>query len=108
MQGADDRWADKRRRDRELVEGCLRGDEGEWVEVWQRYGPLVKSVARRVGCDGEEARDVLQRVALVALQRLGQLRDPSSRCTRRSCTDAIRSSRCYGRRWCGSTSDASG
>jgi RNA polymerase sigma factor (sigma-70 family) len=41
-----------------------------------RYGPLVKSVARRTGCGSEEARDVLQRVALVALQKLESLREP--------------------------------
>lgn len=62
--------------DRRLVASCLIGDEEAWTELWTRYGPVVKAVARRVGCDTEEARDVLQRVALVALQRLDQLRDP--------------------------------
>lgn len=54
---------------------CLAGDEDAWAELWQRYGPVVKAVARRAGCDDEEARDVLQRVALVALQDLGRLRE---------------------------------
>ena len=62
--------------DRTLVSSCLKGDEEAWAELWTRYGPVVKSVARRVGCDSEEAKDVLQRVALVALQGLKNLRDP--------------------------------
>ena len=62
--------------DRTLVKSCLKGDEEAWVELWTRYGPVVKAVARRVGCDAEEAKDVLQRVALAALQGLDRLRDP--------------------------------
>jgi len=58
------------------VKACLAGDEAAWVELWVRYGPVVKAVARRTGCDVEEARDVLQRVALVALQGLDRLREP--------------------------------
>ena len=49
-------WAAVRRRDRALVAACLAGDEAAWCELWQRYGPLVKAVARRAGCDDEEAR----------------------------------------------------
>ena len=62
--------------DRRLVKRCLKGDEDAWVELWTRYGPVVKAVARRVGCDAEEARDVLQRVGMAALQGLDSLRDP--------------------------------
>jgi len=69
-------WTADREKDQELVKACRQGDEETWVTVWRRYGPLVKSVARRTGCDSEEARDVLQRVALVALQKLDGLRDP--------------------------------
>jgi len=69
-------WTADREKDQELVKACRKGHEEAWVTVWRRYGPLVKSVARRTGCDSEEARDVLQRVALVALQKLDGLRDP--------------------------------
>jgi RNA polymerase sigma factor (sigma-70 family) len=62
--------------DRTLVKRCLKGDEEAWVELWTRYGPVIKAVARRAGCDAEEAKDVLQRVALAALQGLDRLRDP--------------------------------
>lgn len=58
------------------MKACLKGDEQAWIAVWERYGSLVKSVARRTGCDSEEARDVVQRVALVALEKLDTLRDP--------------------------------
>lgn len=68
-------WTAERDHDQKLVIACKGGDEDAWATVWRRYGPLVKSVARRVGCDAEEARDVLQRVALVALQKLDDLRD---------------------------------
>jgi RNA polymerase sigma factor (sigma-70 family) len=71
-----DNWGESRALDNRLVSACLRGDEEAWVAVWQRYGPLVKAVARRAGCDSEEARDVVQRVALVALQSLGSLKNP--------------------------------
>ncbi len=69
-------WSAVRARDRKIVAACLRGDEAAWAELWERYGPLVKAVSRRVGCDAEEAREVLQRVALVTLQRLETLKDP--------------------------------
>jgi RNA polymerase sigma factor (sigma-70 family) len=65
-----------RARDSSLVASCLKGNEEAWVELWTRYGPVVKAVARRTGCDAEEAKDVLQRVALAALQGLDRLRDP--------------------------------
>jgi RNA polymerase sigma factor (sigma-70 family) len=73
-QGHD--WSASREHDHRLVKACLRGDEQAWVAVWERYGSLVKSVAHRTGCDSEEARDVVQRVALVALEKLETLRDP--------------------------------
>lgn len=76
MKSDPERWASARARDRELVRACLSGDEVAWNELWVRYGPVVKAVARRTGCDPEEARDVLQRVALVALQGLDRLREP--------------------------------
>ena len=72
----DDHWKESRAMDRRLVHGCLHGNEEAWVAVWEKYGPLVKAVSRRVGCDPEEARDVVQRVALVALQNLKSLENP--------------------------------
>ncbi len=76
MTTKDSGTAERHIADRSLVASCLNGDEDAWAELWVRYGPVVKAVARRVGCDPEEAKDVLQRVALVALQGLDRLRDP--------------------------------
>jgi len=72
----DKTWAEVRARDTALVAACLAGDESAWTEVWSRYGSLVKAVALRAGCDGEEARDVVQKVALIALQSLSRLKEP--------------------------------
>lgn len=69
-------WSEVRARDRELVAACLAGDDAAWTEVWARYGSLVKAVALRTGCNDEEARDVVQRVALIALQSLCKLDEP--------------------------------
>jgi len=74
---ADDQHAAERWRDRRIVAACLKGDEDSWAELWMRYGPVVKAVARRVGCDAEEAKDVLQLVGMAALQGLDRLRDPA-------------------------------
>jgi len=73
---ADENRAAERQRDRRIVAACLKGDEDAWAELWKRYGPVVKTVARRVGCDAEEAKDVLQLVGMAALQGLDRLRDP--------------------------------
>jgi RNA polymerase sigma factor (sigma-70 family) len=58
-----------------LVEACLAGDESAWEELWLRFGPVVKAVARRAGCSDDEADEVLQRVALAALDGLPALRE---------------------------------
>lgn len=76
MAGGRKNWSEVRALDRQLVAACRRGDEAAWSELWRRYGPLVKSMARRAGCDAEDARDVLQRVALVALEKLHTLEKP--------------------------------
>lgn len=68
-------WEETRARDRDLVAACRRGDERAWERVWREYGPLVKAVARRAGCTADEADDVLQRAALVALEGLDRLRE---------------------------------
>ena len=73
--GAKEQWEEVRATDRVLVGACLAGDEAAWAVLWERYGPLVKAIARRVGADSEESREVLQRVALVALEKLSGLRD---------------------------------
>lgn len=60
----------------ELVAACIQGEERAWEELWATSGPVVKAIARRLGCTHEEACDVLQMVALATVQYLHQLRDP--------------------------------
>jgi RNA polymerase sigma factor (sigma-70 family) len=68
-------WDTVRAEDRALVARCLKGDEEAWVLLWTRYGPLVKALARRAGCSEDEARDVVQSVALAAVRQLHTIRD---------------------------------
>lgn len=69
-------WDAVRRRDRDLVKGCLQGDEDSWTQLWLLYGPLVKATARRAGLGDDDVGEVLQRTAVVALERLSSLREP--------------------------------
>jgi len=74
--GRDDGWAESRAASARLVAACRAGDESAWEELWRRFGPVVKAVARRTGCDADEADEVLQRVALATLEGLEGLREP--------------------------------
>lgn len=71
----DTDWRQVRAHDRALVVACLDGSETAWSALWERYGPLVKATARRAGCSDEEAREVVQRVGLVAVRKLATLED---------------------------------
>jgi hypothetical protein len=44
--------------DPELVEACLRGNEGAWERLVERYGSLVFTLACRSGMSQDEAADV--------------------------------------------------
>lgn len=61
--------------DAELVERLRQGDERAWARFLDRYERLIYSVPRRMGCDADEAADVLQEVALAFLRGLPRLRD---------------------------------
>lgn len=69
-------WSSVHARDRKIVAACLAGDEDAWTALWETYGPMVKAVARRAGCNDDDVSEVLQRTALIALQGLGRLRQP--------------------------------
>ncbi len=60
--------------DAELIENCLRGDNGAWEELITRYKRLIYSVARSVCTEPEDAADVFQYVCLEWYQILGHLR----------------------------------
>lgn len=64
--------------DAELVRACLRGDEGAWTLLIERYRRLVYSIPITLGLSREEADEVFQEVALKLLENLGSLRREAS------------------------------
>ncbi len=58
-----------------LIQACLRGDEGAWDALIQRYSSLIYSVALRTGLTDAEAGDVFQEVCLSLWRSLDRLRD---------------------------------
>ena len=61
--------------DRELIDGCLRGEQQAWSDLIARYERLIYSVARNLCPTPEDTSDVFQRVCLDLFQSLQQLRD---------------------------------
>ena len=61
----------------DLIERCLRGEEGAWSELIARYQGLIYSVPRRMGLTPDDAADVFQRVCILLYQRLDSIRDPN-------------------------------
>jgi RNA polymerase sigma factor (sigma-70 family) len=62
-------WPDAR-----LVRECLRGNEDAWAALLQKYKNLIFSIPIRQGIPREDAADVFQRVCLLLLAELPQLR----------------------------------
>jgi RNA polymerase sigma factor (sigma-70 family) len=61
--------------DRELIDSCLRGEQGAWTDLIARYQRLIYSVARKLCPQPEDCADVFQRVCLDLFQNLKQLRN---------------------------------
>jgi RNA polymerase sigma factor (sigma-70 family) len=66
------------RTDHELVAACLRGDEGAWHELIERYTRLIYSIPLKLGLSREEAADIFQAVCLDLLTELPRVRDPQA------------------------------
>lgn len=64
--------------DRELVRACLRGDEGAWDALIERYRRLMYSIPLQAGLSSELADEVFQHVALKLLESLDQVKDAKS------------------------------
>jgi RNA polymerase sigma factor (sigma-70 family) len=65
------------RTDAELVTACLAGEADAWDALIARSGPLIYSVALRMGLAEADAQDVVQDVCLLMLHHLHALRDNS-------------------------------
>src|SRR5512142_1053226 len=63
------------RSDPDLVKACLKGDEGAWRELVDRYGRLVYAIPRRHGLSPADSDEVFQNVFTIALRQLSTLRD---------------------------------
>lgn len=61
-----------------LVGRCLAGDGDAWAVLVERHGPLVWTVAKRLGLGHEDSLDVFQNTWSTALEELSRLRDPQA------------------------------
>jgi RNA polymerase sigma factor (sigma-70 family) len=64
--------------DRELVHGCLRGNQDAWNFLIDKYKNLIFSIPIRYGFSREEAADIFQAVFLELIQELPKLREPKA------------------------------
>jgi len=68
--GPETSWPDSR-----LVRDCLRGREEAWSALLDKYKNLIFSIPIRRGLSREDAADVFQRVCVLLLAELPQLRE---------------------------------
>jgi RNA polymerase sigma factor (sigma-70 family) len=61
--------------DRELVAGCLQGDEHAWAALIEKYRRLIYSIPLRYGGTPEDAADIFQNVCLELFNELPRLRN---------------------------------
>ncbi len=62
----------------DLVAAANRGDEAAWVEILDRYSPLLVSVIRRFGLGAAHTEDVAATVWLRLVEHLGRIREPQA------------------------------
>jgi RNA polymerase sigma factor (sigma-70 family) len=61
-----------------LVRECLRGSEDAWAALLEKYKNLIYSIPVRQGIPRDDAADIFQRVCLLLLAELPQLRQPEA------------------------------
>ncbi len=62
---------------RKLVEGTLNGDQEAFRAIYECYGARIYNFLYRLLGSRHEAEDATQQTFLIALSRLGTLRDPN-------------------------------
>jgi RNA polymerase sigma factor (sigma-70 family) len=60
----------------ELIAAAAAGEQRGWLGLVDRYGPLVRQVARRYRLSEQESQDVSQTVWLRLLEHIGRIREP--------------------------------
>lgn len=63
--------------DAALVTRCLRGEQGAWTTLVDRYQRLVYAIVRRTGLDEHAAADVFQSVFARLIQHLPRIAEPN-------------------------------
>jgi len=61
-----------------LVRECLRGSEDAWAALLDKYKNLIFSIPVRQGIPRDAAGDIFQRVCLLLLAELPQVRQPEA------------------------------
>jgi RNA polymerase sigma-70 factor (ECF subfamily) len=61
-----------------LASMAASGHAGAYTVIWDRYGPLVRSIMRRSIGPGNEVEDLVQEVFLRFYRNLGLLRNPGA------------------------------
>lgn len=60
-----------------LVEGARAGDERAWEALVERFGPLLRYVARSHALNGADAADVTQATWLRLLENIDRIKEPA-------------------------------
>lgn len=68
----------QRAEDAALVEAARRGDDRAAEVIWERFFPLVRSIARRTLGPSGEVSDLVQESFLQLFRTLAELRDPTA------------------------------
>lgn len=61
--------------DRQLIEGCLAGDNSAWEALISRYSRLIYSIPLKSRLSSDDAADIFQSVCLKLYEKLDTLRD---------------------------------
>lgn len=73
FRGPDVTWSDER-----LIRACLKGDEGAWKALIQKYKNLIFSIPVKYGAGRDDAADIFQAVCLEVFSELPRLRHPAA------------------------------
>lgn len=82
--------------EKELIEECKNGDLQNFRKIFEKTSPMVYSVAFRILCDDDTARDIVQETMIAIWQKLPGIKSSESftkwvyRITVNKCYDVLR------------------